>query len=143
VRRVFLNPDGSHPTGLAVIVRAATGVTYGAQCGGLANAERDAEGYLVLCPPQDDDLATSILAELEPWFASRASQGQTADTWPASHVAELAAIVARVVFWTTAGSKPSRARLALDLSQLADCREAWIPVTTPDGPGILTFDNSD
>lgn len=63
--KVYLNPDGTHPAGLAVIVSAATGVSYGTQCAGLANDQREAEGFLVLCPSQDYDLTTNVEAELE------------------------------------------------------------------------------
>ncbi|MFJ9706886.1 DUF6210 family protein [Streptomyces sp. NPDC101234] len=35
------------------------------------------------------------------------------------------------------------ARLALDETRLADVDEAWVPVVTPDGPGVLVWENSD
>jgi hypothetical protein len=34
-------------------------------------------------------------------------------------------------------------RFALDESRLAEADEAWVPVFTPDGPGVLTWENSD
>ncbi|MEU6356441.1 DUF6210 family protein [Streptomyces sp. NPDC047072] len=33
--------------------------------------------------------------------------------------------------------------LDLDESRLAEADEAWVPVLTPDGPGVLTWENSD
>ena len=142
--KVFLDPDGTHPVGLAVIVSAATGVTYETQCGGLATNLREAEGFLVLCPPQDYDLTSNVETELEQWFAARAPQGETADTWSESSIEGLAAIVARVVFWfTTVDGEDCRSRLSLDRSRISECMEAWIPVLTPAGPGVLTFNNSD
>ncbi len=33
--------------------------------------------------------------------------------------------------------------LELDASRLAEGGEAWVPVTTPSGPGRLTWTNSD
>ncbi|MGE0551659.1 MAG: DUF6210 family protein [Kofleriaceae bacterium] len=144
MRRVFLNPDGTHPAGLGVIVSASTGVSYGTQCGGLATESREAEGYLVLCPAQDRDMRFDVEAELEQWFAARAPRGETADTWSQPMVDELAGIVERVVFWfTMSDGESSRGLLALDRSRLGECMEAWVPVLTPVGPGMLTFDNSD
>jgi len=34
-------------------------------------------------------------------------------------------------------------RIELDESRSDEIDEAWVPVTTPDGPGILTWENSD
>lgn len=142
--RVYLNPDGTHPAGLAVIVHAATGVTYGTQCGGFATDQREAEGFLVLCPSEAYDLPHSVEAELEQWFAARAPHGELGDTWPASFVTELAAIVERVVFWfTTPAGEETRGHISLDVARLHECMEAWVPVVTPIGPGVLTFNNSD
>ncbi|MEU0031956.1 DUF6210 family protein [Streptomyces sp. NPDC006335] len=31
----------------------------------------------------------------------------------------------------------------LDASRPAEADEAWVPVLTPDGPGVLTWENSD
>lgn len=33
--------------------------------------------------------------------------------------------------------------LALDESRLGEVDEAWVPVVTPDGPGVLVWENSD
>ncbi|MGW9028169.1 DUF6210 family protein [Streptomyces sp. NPDC055722] len=33
--------------------------------------------------------------------------------------------------------------LVLDESRLAEIDEAWVPVVTPDGPGVLVWENSD
>jgi hypothetical protein len=34
-------------------------------------------------------------------------------------------------------------RISVDDSRLNEIDEAWVPVTTPDGRGILTWENSD
>ncbi len=142
--RVNLNPDGTNPVGLAVIVSAATGVTYGSQCGGASNDHREAEGFLVLCSSRAYDLPHDVEAELQQWFAARGSQGRVADTWPPRFVDELADVVMGVEFWCTGSSgEDSRSRLSLDRSRSSECTEAWIPVITPVGRGILVFDNSD
>lgn len=56
---------------------------------------------------------------------------------------ELAAIVVRIPFWYEVDGESRRGRLELDRTRLADCVEAWVPVITPMGPGILVSDNSD
>lgn len=45
---VYLDPDGTLPDWLAVVVRRETGIIYGTQCAGVATEERFVEGYLVL-----------------------------------------------------------------------------------------------
>ena len=35
------------------------------------------------------------------------------------------------------------AHLVLDESRLSEADEAWVPVMTPDGPGVLVRENSD
>ena len=145
-RRVYLNPDGSHPAGLAVIVYAETGIVYATQCGSSARVEREAEGYLVPCPADGHDGEYDIQGELQQWFSSHAPRGESADTLSSALIEELAAIVARVMFWTTS-SEPEQDdsidHLVLDTSRLSECIAAWMPVRTPQGRGILTFDNAD
>ena len=34
-------------------------------------------------------------------------------------------------------------QIELDESRFYEIDEAWVPVATPDGPGILTWENSD
>ncbi|MGW2742114.1 DUF6210 family protein [Streptomyces sp. NPDC001450] len=38
---------------------------------------------------------------------------------------------------------PTPRPLALDETRLAEVDEAWVPVVTPDGPGVLVRENSD
>jgi hypothetical protein len=141
--RVYLNPDGASPVGLAVIVSAATGVIYGTQCGGVSTQQRELEGFLVLCPSRDYDVTSDVEAELEQRFRAHPSW-KPASTWAVPLVDELAAIVRRVVFWRrTNVGEDVRERLSFDRSRLGECVEAWIPVLTPEGPGVLTFENSD
>jgi hypothetical protein len=142
-RTVFLDPDGTRDVGLAVIVSAATGVFYRAQCGGLATNICESEGFLVLCPPMDFATEHHVQPDVVRFF-KRLRRTEAASTWPAERVDELAALVERVAFWSiTADGDNLRGHLSLDRARLSECIEAWVPVFTPDGPGILTFDNSD
>ena len=42
-----------------------------------------------------------------------------------------------------AKSTAARANLRLDLERVSEIAEAWIPVQTADGPGVLLYDNCD
>lgn len=143
MRHVFLDPDGTTPIGLAVIVQHPTGVTYATQCNGTVTEERSCEGYLVLCPTHEPDAPEADLGkEMERFFYRHFRNGSWT-TWTDILAEELAAIVARIPFWYDVDGESHRGRLELDRTRLADCVEAWVPVITPMGPGILVSDNSD
>lgn len=142
---VLLDPDGSVGRGLYVIVAAQTGVTYETQCGGTHCLSRHVEGFLVPCPSEGFEGGGDIEERLAAFFA-RHFRGEAvpASAWPAYLVDELSIIVRDVVFWRTPLEGSSeRLHLSLDRQRLADCIEAWVPVMTPDGRGVLTFTNSD
>jgi hypothetical protein len=137
---IFLNPDGTAPLGLQVIVEARTGVVYAHQCGGYLAETREAEGFLL---PVDGAEAARPIAS---WFWETFQghcEGPAA--WDERRLRELAALVSRVPCWLThpAGREDERRFLEFDNGRINDCVEAWIPVRTPYGRGILIFDNSD
>ncbi|MCY1042984.1 DUF6210 family protein [Corallococcus sp. bb12-1] len=149
---VFLNPDGSRPFGLAVIVQAPTGVVYGHQCDGLRNSERTAEGFLVLLhstdtsPDPEVDELFDVEKALIAFFAKEfGGNPYVREDWSAWRFEHLAALVSRVPMWRTQLHENSdeRLHLALDRERLDEVTEAWVPVLTPYGPGILVFDNCD
>jgi hypothetical protein len=133
-------PNGSIE-GLFVIIAAQTGVTHETQCGGLRCQHPSLEGFLVPCSSKAYDLDGNIEADLEDFFFRRfRNQGDHGDTWAPEAVDELEKLINRVAFWPTpAHANNEYLRLELDRSRLADCTEAWIPVLTPYGPGILTL----
>jgi len=143
---VFLDPDGSNAFGLAVIVFASTGVRYGTQCNGLATEERSAEGFLVLCPSRDPAAGRpeQDIGALFATFFDDNFRGGVTPVWTDDLIEQLGNIVGRVVFWKTEpGAHTDRGYLRLDPSRISACVEAWIPVVTVWGPGILVTDNSD
>lgn len=143
-RYVFLDPDGTQGRDwLYVIVRASTGICYEQQYGGTATRSGHVEGYLV--PVRSDP----ALAELRTFF-ERHLRGAGAEgrSWPEDDLRRLRGAVAKVVFWESAadpdgvdGRGPRT--LELDESRLGDLDEAWVPVLTADGPGVLVWQNSD
>lgn len=137
---VFLNPDGTQETGLLVIVEHATGVKYAQQCGGLAAEIKTLEGYLV--PVGGSAAAKKIYQWFWKRFAGTCSTGKV--EWKDDWIAELGELISAIPCWLTrANGEDERFELELDVNRIEECLEAWIPVRTPYGPGILTLDNSD
>jgi hypothetical protein len=140
---VFLNPDGTEALGLMVIVEAPTGVTYAHQCAGLACDVRSVEGFLI--PVGGPDASR----EIHDWFwrVFRGACYNPKDDWSVARIAELRDLVARVPCWRTVPDSDAegdqRLSLMLDESRIGECVEAWIPVITPYGSGILVLENSD
>jgi hypothetical protein len=145
LRRVFIDPDGTLGTYLAVIVEHPTGVLYEQQCGGVATLQRSVEGYYVPLggPRFDPEQGTIDTSELRaPFHAGSAclwgelSEGERRD--------ELRSAVAAIPFWHNRDDGTEvRGHLVLNESRLGEVVEAWVPVVTPDGPGILIWDNCD
>ena len=142
---VFLDPDGSQEWGLVVIVAAATGVTYAHQCGGHATELREVEGFAV--PLGGPSAAKKIVQ----WFAATFGgnpplrESRFWRDWSQERIEELASIVSDVPFWLTPGADgpDQRCWLKLDRDRFGEVTEAWVPVRTPYGPGVLLFQNSD
>lgn len=140
-RLVWVDPDGflDHDW-MAVIVRAETGVSYRQQYGGTACRQGTVEGYLVPVFSRD---AYAKLTEL--FEGTLQGAGTWNWRWPDDLLTVLREAVALVRMppseWT---DFPDQSQpLILDAARLEEVDEAWIPVTCPDGPGVLTWPNSD
>jgi hypothetical protein len=133
-RRIFIDPDGTLPDYVLLIMRAPTGIIYEQQCGGTATRQLEAEGFLV---PVADVALPALRALFEGTFHGTGTWNYR---WPDAEISRLRDAVASIPYWTETGD---RTFLRLDEPQLADADEAWIPVLTPDGPAILTWPNSD
>ncbi|XVU27232.1 DUF6210 family protein [Actinoplanes sp. CA-054009] len=136
-RHVSLDPDGL--AGLCVLVAAPTGVVYHHQYGGTACRQGQQEGFLVPLA------AFSALDELREIFEVHLdSVGTWNYQWPDEELDHLRRVVSDVSYWTSDDGRSEEPKpLTLDESRLRDVDEAWIPVETPDGPGILIWPNSD
>jgi Family of unknown function (DUF6210) len=143
---VFLDPDGTQDFALLVVVASPTGVTYAHQCAGLRTEVREQEGFAI--PVGGPDAAMPLLTFFRQRFKgnppSRTFGG--ASTWTDADVRELEALVGNIPLWRTrpdVEGDSERAFLKLDISNLSDVTEGWIPVQTVYGPAILLFRNSD
>ncbi|MEV5749981.1 DUF6210 family protein [Actinoallomurus sp. NPDC052308] len=123
---------------LYVVVEAPTGVCYQQQYGGTACRQGKAEGYLV---PVFGPDALDAFGEL--FVTHFRGSGTWNHRWSDGEVTTLRRIVEGVTFWTSDGVDDEPHQLRLDDARIAEADEAWIPVRTPDGPGVLMWSNSD
>jgi hypothetical protein len=125
------------PPWIAVIVEAPTGVIYENQTGGTACLPRQIEGFYVPVYLQEG------LQALRAAFEGSLGGSGTHRGLPADVLEEIRAAVPLLVMMSSTRSGHPEMRIALDESRFNEIDEAWVPVTTPDGPGILTWENSD
>jgi len=139
MRDVSVNPSAFQPySWMAVLVHASTGVTYTNQTGGVACRPRQIEGYDV--PVFDQGAYDSLRSIFEVTLGGSGTYRGVA--WEGTVLDDLSQAVTRVRMDSSAGG-PCEVPLVLDESRLLEIDEAWVPITTPDGPGILIWENSD
>ncbi len=139
MRHVDVNPSDflMHPW-MAVLVPASTGVTYINQTGGVACRPRQIEGYYVpVFDQKGHDLLRSIF---EVTLGGSGTYRRV--TWTGQMLDDLRTAVARVRMNSSQGGH-AEVPLILDESRLTEIDEAWVPVTSADGPAILIWENSD
>jgi hypothetical protein len=139
MRDIFINPSAflTYPW-MAVLVPAQTGIIYTHQTGGVACIPRQVEGYYV--PVFDKDAYDSLRSIFEVTLDGAGTY--RGFHWNGRVLDQLNEAVAKVKMSSSDGG-PCEIPLILDDSALAEIDEAWVPVTSPDGPGILIWENSD
>ncbi|WP_026413954.1 DUF6210 family protein [Actinomadura oligospora] len=136
---VFLDPDGSIGSWVFAVVEAPTGVVYQQQYGGTACRQGEVEGFLV--PLHASDALAGLRDLFEKHFRG---SGTWNYTWPDEQErARLRDLVEQIRYWTSDGQTDEPHPLKLDAARIHEADEAWIPVLTPDGPGLLLWPNSD
>lgn len=147
-RYVFIDPDGTLPSWLVLVIERNTGIVYGTQCAGLAVEQRLVEGYLVPLGGSKYEADGRPIA-LAPFTDVFHQDGGCKWDWkgedlPSDELKRLQRIVGEIPYWTCeVGGKGTVYRLRLDHARIAEIAEAWIPVETPDGPGVLLYKNCD
>lgn len=134
VRYVQIDPDGTLGDDWAfVVVAAPTGVVYRQQYGGTACRQGELEGYLVPVGPVPAlrHLFERTLRRIGTWDYQ----------WPERELRVLREGVGQVVFWVSGNETDEP--LSLTLGDIEAVDEAWVPVRTPVGPGVLIWSNSD
>ena len=137
---VFVNPSAFlvHPW-MAVVCEATTGVRYTNQTGGVRCLPRTTEGYYV--PVFDGQALAELRSLFEDEFETAGARGGPEEL--DAFIERLRGAVDLIRMDSSKGGGPSEVRLQLDDSRLVEADEAWIPVLTPDGPGVLIWENSD
>ena len=147
--RVVLNPTGMLRDGwMFVVVFARTGVEYDQQCGGVACDHRSVEGYLV---PVDEFSLSHGGSRIDASdFRSIFHRGDSCiwgrrgSSIPRERLERLTALVEAVPFWRSSeGTLGERGRLLLDTNRIGEVLEGYVPVLTPDGRGVLLWENCD
>lgn len=125
---------------LAIVVRHPTGVFYEHQYGGTACLRGSVEGSMV--PVHAPGVLDSLrqLFEVE-HQGTGVSWGSRASERQAEAVGVLRPIVEQIIYWASGDGMGER--LALDEQRVGEVDEAWVPVLTSDGPGVLVWNNSD
>jgi len=152
VRLVYLDPDGTYSDWLTVVIQSPTRVAYAIQCGGVTNDERMCEGYLVPLggarfDPSDGYLSTAPFREV--FHRGTGCFYASAGDLPADRLNQLRALVRDVPYWRhsyhslVSDTGTSRDHLEIDDRRLGEICEAWVPVRTLDGDGVLLFKNCD
>ena len=140
VREVFVNPSLFllHPW-MGVICEAETGVRYTNQTSGVRCLPQSTEGYYVPVFNRD------VLGDLRSLFEEELEGQGTRQGRPeilTQYRERLRGAVSQVLMDSSIGG-PGEVPLQLDDSRFGEADEAWIPVITPDGPGVLIWENSD
>ena len=160
-RLVVIDPDGTVGRWLAVVVQCHTGVVYASACEGMVARQRLVEGYQVLLGGSKfaaDDAVIDVSRLTDVFHA----YGVCVPSWtgrhlPAERLAALTTLIGEIPYWrctysgaverpedeTGARAKRgyTRLRLRVDEYRIEQIAEAWIPVETPDGPGVLLYKN--
>jgi len=149
VRFVFIDPDGTLPDWLILVVRHTTGVVYATQCAGLSVEQRLVEGYIVLLGGAQFDVDAGSIA-VDPLRQVFHEEGNCQWGWtgaglPPERLATLRRLIEAIPWWRCelAGSPESKTRLRIDAERADEIAEAWLPVETPDGAGVLLYKNCD
>ncbi len=135
---VLVDPDGTLPDWMFVLVEAPTGVWYEHQYGGTATRQARVQGFLVPVHSAEarkalDRLFLTEIRGVGLWAGTRR---------PDEGVLRAARnAVALVRYWPNDENGP--VPLTLDDERAAEADEAWLPVKTPHGAGYLLWPNSD
>jgi hypothetical protein len=134
-RFVFLDPDGTLGGGwLFVVVSANTGVVYQNEYGGSDLRTGRTEGFLVPITPGN------ALQALRGLF-DEVARCAWIHPWPVKDRDRLREIIGGLRYWAGDGDVDLPYDLELDDSRIHDVAEAWVPVITADGPGVLVWRN--
>ena len=137
------------PNFVTLAIQAPTGVIYQQQCGGSYCDHMEIEGYLTVVARQEpDDTKADRFgvspAELTAIFHSEDDHCHFGQPWliTPERLERLAGLIRTLGYFGGPDGPPVQ-EFELDRSRISEVFEAWVPVTTPDGPGVLLWNNCD
>lgn len=147
-RFVYLDPDETWGNWGAIVIHSSTGVIYGNQCAGTGCQQRYIEGYLVPVAGQKYNPKDGIVdtIQLQDIFHEKdhCHWGWVGTELPDDRLKLLIKLVDEIPFWEHNGLEDTRKNhLKLDLNRVDEICEAWVPVQTSVGSGVLLFNNCD
>jgi hypothetical protein len=139
---VEINPNDVEENYLYVIIQSETGVVYRHQCEGLATSQNEVEGFLI---PLDGKWYSKPLLDFFSKYEGWPPGLKKGSKWEESDLDELSKIISKIPIWHNHidCNNDERVFLVLDLQRKEELTEAWVPVITPYGKGILVFENCD
>lgn len=146
-RRISLPAE--EPQFVVLAIQAPTGVIYEQQCGGFYCDQLEVEGYLTVVVRQEPDDARPDRfgvspADLTAIFHSEDDACHFPQPWllTPERIDRLDALIRTLGYFGGPDGPPVQ-EFELDRSRLDEVFEAWVPVITPDGPGVLLWNNCD
>ncbi|WP_431685754.1 DUF6210 family protein [Hahella sp. NBU794] len=154
--KIFLDPDGTNVGYLGVIVEHPTGVIYQQQCGGTDCCLMEMEGYYIPVGGAGNEGLSVDVDELTRVFHRGNScwaGGEPCGRWPtlldSERLKKLESIVGSIPIWSNEKGSRESTRNLLKIHYADEYRrerqimEAWVPVETPNGVGVLVWSNCD
>ncbi|MFI1379614.1 DUF6210 family protein [Embleya sp. NPDC020886] len=128
---------------LFVVLEAPSGMVYEIQTCGTSCVQSRVEGHLI--PIEAPDAYAALIDLFVREFSG--SGGPRMWAWTPAHLDSLRAAISTIRFPADYDSAPVMGYpgtpIHVDESRLSEATEAWIPVTTELGTGILVWSNSD
>jgi hypothetical protein len=147
---VCLDPAGTSESLLGTVIESKTGVVYATQCGGTACRHRLVEGYFIPLGGCKIDAEGGDINPTElraPFHRGRScAWDATGETLRPERLEQLRKAIASIPCWETFPPNKGEDRqepLQIDETRLAELCEAWVPVLTANGRGILLWANCD
>lgn len=139
MRTVWLSSeDYSNDAWLAVLVHSSTGVAYKHQTGGFASTPRVLESYYL--PLFNGEALHALRAIFEDALGGAGTH--RLPEFPADLMPQLQSSVS-LIHMASSIEPFAEVALVVDQARVAEIDEAWVPVITPDGQGVLIWQNSD
>ena len=147
---VFIDPDGSSPSWVGAVIEARTGVVYATQCAGTGTDVRLVEGYFIPSEGAKMNQEEGHVNPLElraPFHRGKScAWDATGETLRPERLEQLRRAVAMIPCWASlppGKGEDRREALQIDETRLGGVCEAWVPVLTANGRGILLWANCD